>query len=55
LPLRLVWLTILSLTAFHGRLFLNDRNQRIILYACGAVMAWFAVRFLFDASRLAIG
>jgi threonine/homoserine/homoserine lactone efflux protein len=51
----LVWLTILSLTAFHGRLFLNDRNQRIILYACGAVMAWFAVRFLFDASRLAIG
>jgi threonine/homoserine/homoserine lactone efflux protein len=51
----LVWLTILSLTAFHGRLFLNDRNQRIILYACGAVMAWFAVNFLFDAVRLAIG
>ncbi|NLH15156.1 MAG: LysE family transporter [Phycisphaerae bacterium] len=48
----LLWLTILSLTAFHGRQFLNDRNQRIILYGCGAVMAWFAVMFLMDSIHL---
>ncbi len=48
----LVWLTILSLGAFHGRTWLGDRNQRIILIGCGAAMLLFAFKFIRDAMQL---
>lgn len=45
----LVWLTILSLTAFHGTNILSPRVQKWILGFCGAAMAAFGLKFLYDA------
>lgn len=47
-----VWLTILSMTAFHGTAILNLRNQKIILGFCAAAMGAFGVKFLYDAAIL---
>jgi threonine/homoserine/homoserine lactone efflux protein len=45
----LVWLTILSFTAFHGANFLSPQIQKWILAFCGAAMAAFGLKFLYDA------
>jgi threonine/homoserine/homoserine lactone efflux protein len=47
-----IWLTILSFTAFHGTAILSAKNQKWILGFCGAAMAAFGVKFLYDAIQL---
>ncbi len=47
-----VWLTVLSMTAFHGAAILNLRNQKIILGFCAAAMGVFGGKFLYDAAVL---
>lgn len=47
-----VWLTILSMTAFHGTAILSLRNQKIILGFCAAAMGVFGGKFLYDAAML---
>jgi threonine/homoserine/homoserine lactone efflux protein len=48
----LIWLMILSLTAFHGTNFLSLKVQKWILAFCGAAMAAFGLKFLYDAIKL---
>jgi threonine/homoserine/homoserine lactone efflux protein len=48
----LVWLTILSMTAFHGTNILSLKVQKWILAFCGAAMAAFGLKFLYDAIKL---
>lgn len=50
----LVWLTILSLAAFHGTNILKPRIQKWILGFCGIAMAVFGLKFLYDAVVLLI-
>lgn len=45
----LVWLTILSLSAFYGANLLSRRNQKWILAFCAMVLAGFGIWFLLDA------
>jgi threonine/homoserine/homoserine lactone efflux protein len=45
----LIWLTILSLTAFHGTAILSTKNQKLILGFCGAAMIFFGLKFLIGA------
>jgi threonine/homoserine/homoserine lactone efflux protein len=48
----LIWLTILSFTAFHGTNILSHKVQKYILAFCGAAMAAFGLKFLHDAITL---
>jgi len=45
----LIWLTILSLTAFHGTTILSTKNQKLILGFCGTAMIGFGLKFLIGA------
>jgi len=45
----LIWLTILSLTAFHGTAILSAKNQKLILGFCGTAMIGFGLKFLIGA------
>lgn len=45
----LIWLTILSLAAFHGTNILSPRIQKWILGFCGLATAAFGFYFLYDA------
>jgi threonine/homoserine/homoserine lactone efflux protein len=45
----LVWLTVLSFTAFHGTDLLGPRVQRIVLGVCGVVLIAFGICFAYDA------
>lgn len=47
----LVWLTILTLSAFHGSSLLGPRIQKRILAACALALAAFGLWFLVDAMR----
>ena len=48
----LVWLTILSLAAFHGTNVLGPRIQRIVLQVCGVALILFGIHFLYQAGKL---
>jgi threonine/homoserine/homoserine lactone efflux protein len=48
----LIWLTILSFTAFHGTNILSPRIQKWILGFCGAAMIAFGLKFLYNAIQL---
>jgi threonine/homoserine/homoserine lactone efflux protein len=48
----LIWLTILSLAAFHGTNFLSPKRQQLILAFCGAAMVYFGASFLYNAVKL---
>ncbi|MBM4103719.1 MAG: hypothetical protein FJ263_06645 [Planctomycetes bacterium] len=48
----LIWLTILSLTAFGGMAILSVKNQKWILGFCGIAMAAFGLKFLYGAIAL---
>lgn len=45
----LVWLTILSLAAFHGATLLSPKKQKWILGACGLALVVFGLLFIRDA------
>ena len=47
----LIWLTILSLAAFHGTNILSPKIQKCILGFCSAAMAFFGLYFLYDAIK----
>jgi threonine/homoserine/homoserine lactone efflux protein len=47
-----LWLTILSMAAFHGTTILSPKIQKWILAFCGAAMAAFGLKFLYDAAKL---
>jgi threonine/homoserine/homoserine lactone efflux protein len=48
----LIWLTILSFTAYHGTNFLSISVQKWILNFCGAAMSAFGLKFLYDAIKI---
>jgi len=48
----LIWLTILSFTAFHGTNILSLQIQKWILAFCGIAMAAFGFKFLYGAIAL---
>lgn len=50
--LDLIWLTILSLAAFHGANLLSARNQKYLMGLCAAALAYFGAVFLLRAVRL---
>ncbi len=50
----LIWLTILSLTAFHGTAILSMKNQKWILGFCGAAMIGFGLKFFINAIQLMV-
>jgi threonine/homoserine/homoserine lactone efflux protein len=50
--LDLIWLTILSMGAFHGANLLGRRNQKLLMGLCAAALAYFGVVFLMRAVKL---
>ena len=48
----LIWLTILSMAAFHGTNILRPKVQKWIFGFCGIAMAAFGLKFLYDAVKL---
>ena len=50
--LDLIWLTILSLGAFHGANLLNPRSQKILMGFCAAAALFFGAVFIVRAGRL---
>jgi threonine/homoserine/homoserine lactone efflux protein len=48
----LIWLTVLSFAAFHGTTILSQKVQKWTFGVCGAAMAAFGLKFLYDAIRL---
>ncbi len=48
----LVWLTILSLAAFHGTNVLGPRVQRVVLQGCGVALILFGIHFVYRAVGL---
>jgi len=46
------WLSILSWASFKGTVLLGPHRQRIVLAICGAAMALFGVKFVYDAFAL---
>ncbi len=45
------WLLVLSWASFKGTTLLGPRRQRIILAVCGAAMALFGAKFIWEALR----
>ncbi|HPY78332.1 MAG TPA: LysE family transporter [Anaerohalosphaeraceae bacterium] len=45
----LVWLSILTLSAYHGANLLSQRNQKWILGFCGIALAGFGIHFIAGA------
>ena len=45
----LVWLTTLTLSAYHGTNLLSVKNQKWILGICALALGGFGIHFLFDA------
>jgi threonine/homoserine/homoserine lactone efflux protein len=52
--LDLIWLTILSLGAFHGATLLTPRSQKVMMGFCAAALLFFGGMFLLNAVRLMI-
>lgn len=50
--LDLLWLTILSMGAFHGANLLGRRNQKILMGFCAAALTSFGIVFVTGAVRL---
>ncbi len=50
--LDLIWLTILSLGAFHGATLLGVRNQKYLMGFCAAALVYFGAAFIIRAVRL---
>ena len=48
----LIWLTILSLSSFHGTSIFGPRSQRIVLQVCGVALGGFGCHFVYRAVRL---
>lgn len=53
--LDLIWLTILSMGAFHGATLLGVRNQKILMGFCAAALLYFGAIFIVRAVGLLIG
>lgn len=53
--LDLIWLTILSMGAFHGATLLSVRNQKILMGFCAAALLYFGAIFIVRAVGLLIG
>ncbi len=52
--LDLIWLTILSMGAFHGATLLSTRNQKILMGFCAAALLYFGAVFIARAGGLLI-
>ncbi len=50
--LDLIWLTILSMGAFHGANLLGRRNQKILMGFCAAALIYFGIVFMARAIGL---
>jgi len=48
----LVWLTVLSMTSYHGTNLLGPRNRRVILWVCGIALLGFGLYFIGSAIGL---
>lgn len=52
--LDMIWLTILSMGAFHGANLLSQRNQKYLMGFCAAALFYFGIVFVIRAVRILI-
>jgi len=48
----LLWVSTLSFASFHGSTLLGHRLQQIVLKICAAAMLFFALFFIYNATRM---